>query len=374
MATKTTGVPTLDTFLGGGMLAGDNVVWIGDEGDAVRWFCWRLLDGGPRPGRLVTFGGAATRPDPPPGIDVLDLSDASGVGTPAAARAAILALDHDEGSRLVFDGIDDLVRRWGAPAARELYTTVCPRLFELGAVAYWTGTREWVSAGLLDDITRVAQCVFDLRDQRLRVAKAEGRPQRIQGSLVELLPSSDAGGPIGFEVGREHVVGRVGAGLRRVRQARNLTQTQLAALAGVSPAAISQTESGRRGLSLDTLVPLCDRLGIGVDDLLGAPDTQDVVLARRDRLRISEGVVALHDDPSAGLRTYLIRLDVGESKPPPFTHKGVETVLVGDGLILVDTGDETPVLRTGDAVLVRRAVIERWTNLGDRPAQFFWIV
>lgn len=367
MPIETTGVTTLDEFLGGGMLSGDNVVWIGDDRPTVRWFCQRLLEAGDRPGTVVVFEADGTTLDHPPGTEVVDLS---GRGVkPASAQDAILALDHDEGSRIVFDGIDGLVRRWGAPAARALYTYVCPRLFERGTIAYWTGTREWVSPGLLDGIERIAQCVFDIRDQRLRVAKAEGRPPRIQGSLVEVIATGD-----GFELGREHVVGRIGSGLRRIRQARNLSQTQLAALAGVSPAAISQTESGRRGLSLDTLVPLCEKLGIGVDDLLGAPDTRDVVLARRDRLLIDDGVVALHDDPAAGLRSYLIRLDPGASKAPPFTHKGVETVLVGDGLIIVDAGEESTVLRTGDGVLVRRAVIERWTNLGDRPAQFFWIV
>lgn len=370
MPIETTGVPTLDRYLGGGMLSGDNVVWITDDRAAARWFCRNLLAAGDVPGTLVVFDDDADDLDPPPGTVVIDLSRPD-TRDADAATARILGLDLDEGSRVVFDGLDGLVRRWGAPAARSLYTHVCPRLFERGAIAYWTGTRAWVSPGLLDSIERIAQCVFDLRDHRLRVAKAEGRPPRIHGSLVDVVADSDGDG---FELGREHVVGRIGAGLRRIRQARNLSQTQLASLAEVSPAAISQTESGRRGLSLDTLVPLCEKLGIGVDDLLGAPDTRDVVLARRDRLQIDDGVVALHDDPTAGLRAYLIRLEPGASKAPPFTHKGVETVLVADGLIIVDAGDESPVLRTGDGVLVRRAVIERWTNLGDRPAQFFWIV
>jgi hypothetical protein len=48
-------------------------------------------------------------------------------------------------------------------------------------------------------------------------------------------------------------------------------------------------------------------------------------------------------------------------------------VLVANGLVLVDTGDATPVLRAGDALMVRRVVIERWTNLGNEPAQLFWV-
>ena len=120
-------------------------------------------------------------------------------------------------------------------------------------------------------------------------------------------------------------------------------------------------------------MPLCDRLGIGLDDLLGTPDTQEVVLARRDRLTIGDGVIALHDDP-ANFRSYLIHLDVDESRPPPFAHKGTELVLVAAGLVMVYTGDASPVLRTGDSVMVRRTMIKRWMNLGDQPARLFWVV
>lgn len=371
MTTETTGVPTLDAFLGGGLLAGDNVVWVDDDRPAALWFCRQMLGAGSAagPNRFVSFGGGGDPPLLPPDVEVVDLPTTGRRADPAALATAILALDHPEGSRIVFDGLDALVARWGAPAALQLYTTVCPRLFERGALAYWTGSREWLSNALLESITRIAQCVFDVRDRRLRVAKAEGRPAQRQGALVDVERRDDGT----FELGREHVVGRVGAGMRRVRQARNLTQSQIATLANVTPAAISQTESGRRGLSLETLVPLCETLGIGLDDLLGTAATQDVVLARRDRLAVGHDVVALFDDPARGPRTYLVRLDVGESGAPPFTHKGVELVLVASGLVLLDTGDSTPVMRAGDAVMVRRVVIERWTNLGDEPAQLFWV-
>ncbi len=369
MAIETTGVPTLDAFLGGGLVSGDNVVWVDDDRSAGLWFCRRMLDAGTGPKRFVSFTPADDRPTFGDDVEVIDLSGIDADTDVAELATTILAMDQPDGARIVFDGLDHLVMHAGASPTLQLYTRVCPRLFERGALAYWTGSREWLSTGLLDSVTKIAQCVFDVRDRRLRVAKAEGRPAQIDGALVDVIATDDGG----FELGREHVVGRVGTGLRRVRQARNLTQGQLAELAHVTPAAISQTESGRRGLSLDTLVPLCDTLGIGLDDLLGTPRTQDVVLARRDRLTAGRDAVALFDDPTRGPQAYLVRLEPGESGSPPFTHKGVEQVLVADGLVLIDTGATTPVLRTGDALMVRRVVIERWTNLGDAPAQLFWV-
>ena len=61
-----------------------------------------------------------------------------------------------------------------------------------------------------------------------------------------------------------------------------------------------QAESGRRGLSLDTLLPLCEQLGLGLDDLLGGSGPPDYVLARRDRLPTGDPVTPLLDDPAAG--------------------------------------------------------------------------
>jgi transcriptional regulator with XRE-family HTH domain len=296
--------------------------------------------------------------------------------TPDAAALEALILDprEAEGARLVVDGLDDLVLRWGVDQAARFYSRVCPRLFDLGALAYWMGSRDVVPTSLVDQVTRVAQCVFDVRGDRLRVVKAEGRPAKVQGALVDLVDHD--GRPV---VAREHAVGRVGEGLRRLRQERNLTQGQVARLAGVTPAAISQAESGRRGLSLDTLIPLCEALGIGLDDLLGSGASAGHLLARRDRRTTgrSEGdsaVLPLFDDPGPGVRAYLVRLAPDEQGAPPFAHKGPELVLVASGLVLIDLGDTTPVVRAGDALMVRSATLQRWTNLGPGPAQLFWVI
>jgi transcriptional regulator with XRE-family HTH domain len=362
-------VPTLDDLLGGGLVLGDNVVWVADDPDGHEAFWRAVLSTGPARRRYIGLGPTGLPRGLGGDVEALHLDPRAGEASPAALEAAILDPRHAEGSRIVVDGLDDLVLAWGAPAAARFYARVCPRLFDLGTVAYWTASRQVVSSALVEQVSKVAQCVFDLRPGRLRVAKAEGRPAKLQGAMVECRLVD--GTPV---LSREHAVGRVGEGLRRLRRERNLTQGQVAALAGVTPAAISQAESGRRGLSLDTLVPLCEALGIGLDDLLGTSGAADHVLARRDRRAADGGVVALLDDPGPGLRAYLVRLQPEEEGTPPFAHKGLELLLVGSGLVLVDLGDTTPVVRAGDALMVRQVPIQRWTNLGPGPAQLFWLV
>ncbi len=63
-----------------------------------------------------------------------------------------------------------------------------------------------------------------------------------------------------------------------------------------------------------------------------------------------------------------------ERGAPPVPHKGVELILVANGLVQADLGSATPVLRAGDAVLATRASVVGWRNLLAEPARLFWII
>ena len=122
-----------------------------------------------------------------------------------------------------------------------------------------------------------------------------------------------------------------------------LTQTDIARLANVSPSAISQVESGQRGLNLDTVPTLAAALNSSIDDLLSYHPEPGYVLARRDRIPVRRGLVPLLDDPKAGLRAYLVVLGPGESGEPGSVHKGAEPILVGSGVVQLVPNEETPV-------------------------------
>lgn len=360
---ESSGLTALDTFLEGGLRLGDNVVWTADDRDSADGFLEAFLGAGSGLCRYVHLGNRATGDR-----DALVIDQAAPGADLAELEAVLLADDMVSGTRIVIDALDDLVIRWGAAEAVRFYRRTCPRLFDRGAIAYWVGSRDVLGAAVIEGVSRIAQCVFDIRGTRLRVAKAEGRSSRLQGAVVSFEMHGDQ-----LVISREHAVGRIGEGLRRVRRERNLTQAQIADLAGVTAGAISQAESGRRGLSLDSLIPLCEALGIGIDEILGTGRTPDPLLARHDRGPSSGQIVPLFDDPSGGHRTYLVRLGPEESIAPPFAHKGSELILVAKGLVLVDLGDTTPVLRTGDSLLVSRVPVLRWSNLDDKSAELFWI-
>lgn len=357
------GMAGLDELLAGGLAVGDNVVWVADRVSEIAPFTRAFL-GEPAPLlRSVHLSGVEFA------ADEADLRVFDTFPTAAALHDQLFDSGVGPGSRLVVWSLDDLVAHWGADEAVAFYTHTCPRLFERGAIAYWSATRSLCGAAVIDAVSRIAQCVFDLRAAHVRVRKAEGRPLPVQGAVAAL--EHDSGGVVSD---KEHTSGRLGEGLRRLRSSRGLSQRQLAEVAGVTPAAISQAESGRRGLSLDTLVPMCERLEIGLDDLLGIGRPPSTRVARHDRNDTGDrSVTRLFDDVDDPARVHLVELAPGESGRPAHGHKGPEVILVAEGLVLVDLGESSPVLRAGDALSATEVHVRQWTNLSVGRSRLFWV-
>ena len=368
------GVADVDALLGG-LILGDNVVWVLDgHVDVVRHLEDALLAATSERGESCLYVTAAPEPSRlqarlGPGVTVLDARPRGPYGDAALLETAIIegARAHPPGY-VVVDGLVQFARRWGAAKAVAFFSRVCPRLFDLGSVAYWRAPRAELGRSFIEQVTSVTQCVLEVSDGHLRVVKAEGRPASVQGRLLRL---DFTDGVLRLE--DERSLGRLGRGLERVRRERNLNQSDLARLAGVTPSAISQAEAGRRGLSLDTLLLLSERLGVGLDDLLASAPTGGYVLARHPRVS-TEPQMALLDDPKAGLRAYLVRLGPGESGAPEMLHKGAELVMVASGLVQLTIGSDTPVMRAGDAALATTVAVSGWRNLMNGPALLFWVL
>lgn len=358
------GIESLDSILDG-LVAGDNVVWVADDPRVHQHLELAFLHAGAGPRAVILLDGDDS--GVPEGAEVVDGRSGRPHADPVELERAIIAIGRKPDARIVVRDLDLLVERLGGDRAVGFFTRTCPRLFDLGAIAYWRATREG-SGRVLDAVQRVTQCVFDVSGGRMRILKAEGRPGRT-GQIFDLVLR---GGTLELEEIR--AASRLAEGLRRLRSERGLTQTEVARMAGVSPSAISQAEAGHRGLGLGTLLTLGDALGVTLDDLLGRSPDAGYVLARRDRIPARRGMVALLDDPGAGLRAHLITLGAGETGGPPVVHKGAELIMVSAGVVQIDLSSEAPVMRAGDALLVTREAISGWRNLLPEPARLFWIV
>ncbi len=373
-ATATTGVAELDGAMNG-LYWGDNVVFDAETQAEVEPFYVAVA------AQAASYEGTAFVTlvrDPAeiaeryPGFDLIDGREGGPLTQPAALLDAVARRCVGRPRQLLlFDTLEAMSARWGRETTGRFFSRCCPLLLGLGAIAYWALTAARSTPVLRRQIDGITQCVFDVGDGRLRIAKAEGRPPGVEGSVFRYGVSE--GLPVLEEA---PAAARLGAALRGLRVQRHLSQSELAKLAGVSPSAISQAERGRRGLSLETLLDLSTKLNITLDELLRGEVAPGYRLARRDDPRHAEKdrAVPLLDDPRAGLRAYLVRLSPGGSATPDFAHKGVELVAVAAGLVQVLLASGSPVLRQGETLIADRSGVSGWRNLGDREALAFWIL
>jgi len=373
--TASTGLAELDEVLGG-LYWGDNVVLSAEHPDDPDPFYAAAAATAPDFDAAV-FVTLDVDPEEIrrryPGFELIDGRPGQNLSQPGQLLDEVAKWSGQPGMRLLlFDSLDAMSGQWGDELAGRFFSRGCPMLLGRGGIAYWSLTGSRHSAAVRREIEAVTQCVLSVGDGRLRVVKAEGRPPGVQGSVYRY--ELEDGRPA---LESAPAAARLGAALKELRRSRRLSQGELADLAGVSPSAISQAERGRRGLSLDTLLHLTARLHITLDELLrGGQEAPGYRLVRRDdpRHATRDSPVPLLDDPSAGLRAYVVRLSPGATATPTFAHKGAELVAIGSGLVQVGLATGTPVLRTGEALIADRSGVAWWRNLTDREALVFWVL
>lgn len=366
-----TGFEGLDTALGG-LISGDNVAWICADPALYQSLAAGLVRSAARPRRRATF--IAFRTDVLLAIQGATTIDATPGSELAGAGQLVDAIERHVRNRaptcLIVDDLGAVVRRWGADTVSAFFERVCPAMLEAGVTAYWQ-IGSALGPSFIEHARQITQCLVDVRHDRLRVLKAEGRPDalrdisyrlRYDESDVDVIPP-----PAG---------GRLARGLTTIRKDLGLTQLELATAAGVTASAISQAESGTRGLSLDTVVTLADRLGVSIDRVLSTGNPSSYHLARHDRARIvpNSTIAALATDATTGLRVFLVNLPGDARSPPPFDHRGVAAVAPLRGLVQVELDHDRPVLRAGDVLIVENDRVRAWRNLRAHEAACYWIV
>ncbi|MGH2668474.1 MAG: RAD55 family ATPase, partial [bacterium] len=188
------GVPELDEFLGG-LLVGDNIVWVTTSQGMVVAIERSFLAEGLRRGEPCTYvttelPPARLRAEIGDGVRVLDARPGRPLADSTALEGRILDEARRAPGRIVVDSLDAFVRRSGRSRALGLFSRVCPQLYDIGSLAYWRASRPVLGPAVLEGIVKVTQCVLDLGGSHLRVVKAEGRPG-VEGRLLRVRPGPD---------------------------------------------------------------------------------------------------------------------------------------------------------------------------------------
>jgi transcriptional regulator with XRE-family HTH domain len=162
-------------------------------------------------------------------------------------------------------------------------------------------------------------------------------------------------------------LGGVPPRLRRVREQRGFTLTEMAERTGISKSTLSRLENGQRKPSLELLLPLAQAYRVPLDDLVGAPEVGDPRI--RLKARRVNGRTVLPLTHPGGVQAWKIVIPASQSEPNPRAHDGFEWLYVLTGRMRLLLGDQDLVLGVGEAAEFDTQVPHWFGSTGEGPAE-----
>jgi transcriptional regulator with XRE-family HTH domain len=159
----------------------------------------------------------------------------------------------------------------------------------------------------------------------------------------------------------------IGRRLKKIRTQLGLSQRRLAKVSGVANATISQIEAGRLNPTVSMLKKVLDGIPMSMSDFFVDDfDFTDRIFFRAEELtEIADGGVSFRQ-VGTNLRNKSIQLLKERYQPGAgtgrhaITHEGEECGIVLSGRLEVTVGDQTEILKPGDAYYFK----------SDQPHQF----
>ncbi|MEV5478370.1 XRE family transcriptional regulator [Streptomyces sp. NPDC052207] len=147
---------------------------------------------------------------------------------------------------------------------------------------------------------------------------------------------------------RHDVLAAVGPRLRKLRRSKSLTLADVAAQTGVNESTLSRLESGVRKPTLELLLPLAELYDVPLDQLVGAPRTGDPRIHLRPVSR--DGMTYVPLSHPGGVQAHKLLISPRPEREPELrTHEGFEWLYVLAGRLRLMLGDQTLVLKPGEA-------------------------
>ncbi len=169
--------------------------------------------------------------------------------------------------------------------------------------------------------------------------------------------TGEYGGAVGTSVARQ-----VGTAAKRLRGSMGLTLGEVARRANISAAMLSRLENGDVSPSLETLGALTAALGVPLSNLFNdvgkprggaqhVPKGQGLEVVRRGTKRgHTYQLLAAERGPRRAFEPFLVTLNDKSEVFPGFEHPGTEFIYLLEGSLTYRHGDETHLLKAGDAL------------------------
>lgn len=171
----------------------------------------------------------------------------------------------------------------------------------------------------------------------------------------------------------EQTAPRVGERIRELREGRGYSLRELAELSGLSINAISRIERGENSPTVASLHQLANALAVPIADFFTVAASQVSVYVKRDRRPATDAHGVRMESLGSGLpdqrmEPFMLTLAPGtESTLEPVTHTGEEFILVLEGELEYQVGDQMYWLEQGDSLIFQALQPHRCRNNSNRP-------
>jgi transcriptional regulator with XRE-family HTH domain len=166
------------------------------------------------------------------------------------------------------------------------------------------------------------------------------------------------------------VLATVGPRLRALRQRREMTLAELSAATNISISTLSRLESGQRRPNLELLVPLARAHRVPLDELIGAPPTDDPRIHAQPFTRNGMTFLPLTRQPGA-LQSFKVVIPTSRAHGAPDlkVHDGYEWLYVLSGQLRLVLGEHDVVLRAGEAAEFDTRTPHWFDRAGSAPVE-----
>jgi len=282
------------------------------------------------------------------------------------------------GARYVFDSLTGMQDLWGDEGeTHRFFTYMCPRLYDLGTVAYWILEKEAHSPRFKANLRHITQVVIDLAKRKnnlfLKALKLEGRQDR---EVFKPHPFDIRGETVTITSLKKEPATDIGGKLKEARLRTGMSQKELADNAGFTPSFLSQLESNQVSPSLGTFMQICRVLGINPGQFLesGQPEAKPWLEKGkiiRSRAAAREDVARVYDVASGDkFSVRLVVLPPGAAMSRHFFyHKEEELVYILKGDLSVTIGGSEARISTGDVIRLKDSFPSHWKNEGGDDAE-----
>jgi transcriptional regulator with XRE-family HTH domain len=165
----------------------------------------------------------------------------------------------------------------------------------------------------------------------------------------------------------------LGQKIGRLRQERGLTLQEVSEGSGLTPSFLSRLERDKVNISVANLRKLAQFFSVQMTHFFEGEDNQQVgqtvTVAERVRLSLDDAPVQVFSilPPNSEVEARMIEARPGSGQQG-FSSRGSQMILVLEGQLRYNLGEEEYDLRVGDTLFYRDDVAHTWVNSGDTPA------